>query len=204
MLHVTVQPTACHKFTLSGLTATPILSKGDRCRHAAGAEQTMMQQHTCSERSIISFTVCQLAGSGCVVCLQRTCHSSECNQERRRCLATAFLLEGSNFWPLMPNKSTCTPSCANRCCTDPCWLQMELQRLKTERHWQGDCPGIVLPKFPICSAAHLHRLQMRNKQLLPRMTPSPWRHGNTPISPQARQACRLQQSLIIRRHAATK
>jgi hypothetical protein len=205
MLHVTVQPTACHKYTLSGLTENPILSnKGNRCRHAAGAEQTIMQQHTCSERSIIPSTVCQLAGSGCVCCWQRTCHSSESNQECRRCLATAFLLEGSNFWPLMPNKSTCTPSCASRCCTDPCWLQIELQQLNTEHHWQGDCPGVVQPKFMECSAPHLQRLQMRNKQLLPRMTPSPWRHGKIPTAPQALQAWRLQHSLIITTHAANK
>ena len=197
-----LRPTVCHKYSL-GVAATPILSRGDRCRHAAGAEQAMMQQHTCSERSSFLRSL-PVGGPNCVRCLQRISHSSKSNQARRRCLATVFLLEGSNFWPLMPNKSTCTPSCANRCCTNPCWLQIELQQLKTEHHWQRDCPGIVLHKFAVCSAPHLQRLQMRNKQLLPRITPSPWRHGNTPTSPQFRQAWRLQHRLIIMTHAATE
>lgn len=66
MLHVTVQPTACQIHTVR-VAATPILSKGERCRHAAGAEQTMMPQHTCSERYIIHITVAMWRAQVCLL-----------------------------------------------------------------------------------------------------------------------------------------
>lgn len=49
-----------------------------------------------------------------------------------------------------------------------------------------------LPQHSYPNKTHLQRLQIKYKQLLPRITPSPWRQGNTPIPPQALQAWRLR------------